>query len=414
MSEHGKRRKLSQTVRGLTVPAKQTARRFMTVSGRIDFLPWVTLPKAANVFGFKFVPVRLDDCKKVFGAEIAEPAAKAIGTHVTQSSTPIDSCTVILRPRAALPWHVTEQHWRRAWQAASVLSFCCLSEQEFMRGHFSAHLNASMFRPVSMAVSEGSQHIGLYYPRRGGGLQVGGRTFSDVVFQQPPQIEGTRCDVVNVRLAEALRKAQRGGHEVWDRVEQSLDYFHLANTETQDLSEADCLALSAVAFERLLAPKQSSALGLADALADLWKAFPNKALAKAKRIKPDNDSKFGAQQQAWPLHRKWMKELYEGRSSHVHRGPKGAFSQNWLPWQHAVIAAFVFPLAVKLQLSTAGFYAMSQDEQVACQVLDDLLDSHWGNGWRKPPEWPGILSEARAMRSYRPDVQKIIDKLSAS
>lgn len=381
----------------------------MKVSGRIAFLPWVTLPKAACVFGFKFVPLRLDDCKEVFGAEIAEPAAKAIGAHVTQSGAPLDSCTVILRPRAALPWHMPEQNWRRAWQAASVLSFCCLSEQEFMRGHFSAHLNASMFRPVSMAVSEGSQHIGLYYPRRGGGLQVGGRTLSDVVFQQPPQIEGTRCDIVNVRLAEALRKAQRAGHEAWDRVEQSLDYFLLANAEMPDLSEAHCLALSAVAFERLLAPKQPTAQGLAEALADQWSAFPHKALAQAKRIKQDNAPKFAAQQQAWPLHRKWMKEHYEGRSSHVHGGTKGEFSQNWLPWQHAVISAFVFPLAVKLQLSAAGFYAMSQDEQVACEVLDDLLDSHWGHGWRKPPEWPGILSEARAMRSWRTGCRQAIE-----
>lgn len=385
----------------------------MTVSGRIAFLPWVTLPKAAYVFGFKFVPIRLDECEKVFGVEMAEPAAKAIGTHVTQSSASIDSCTVILRPRAALPWHMPEENWRRAWQAASVLSFCCLSEHEFMRGHFSAHLNASMFRPVSMAVSQGSQQVGLFYPRRGGGLQVGGRTYSDVVFQQPPQIEGTRCDIVNVRMAEALRKAQRAGHEVWERVEQSLDYFHLANAETPDLSDAHCLALSAVAFERLLSPKKPTAQGIAETFADLWQAFPHKVLAQAKRIKPDHDPKFSAQQQSWPLHQKWMKELYEGRSAHVHRGPKGPFSQYWLPWQHAVISAFVFPLAVKLQLSAAGLYAMSEDEQVACEVLDDLLDSHWGHGWRKDPEWPRILSEARALRSIRTGVLKVIEKLSA-
>jgi len=80
----------------------------MTVSGRIAFLPWVTLPKAVSVFGFRFVPVHLSECEKVFGEKVATPAVKAIRTHVTQSSKPIESCTAILRPRAAPPGVVAQ------------------------------------------------------------------------------------------------------------------------------------------------------------------------------------------------------------------------------------------------------------------------------------------------------------------
>lgn len=57
-----------------------------------------------------------------------------------------------------------------------------------------------------------------------------------------------------------------------------------------------------------------------------------------------------------------------------------------------VIAAFVYPLAVKLRLAASGFYKLSESDIVACQAVDELLDSNWGKGWRKPPEWPHILS----------------------
>ena len=83
-----------------------------------------------------------------------------------------------------------------------------------------------------------------------------------------------------------------------------------------------------------------------------------------------------------------MKELYEARSSHMHRVSKGPFSQNWRQWQHAVIATFVFPLIAKLKLCEGGFYRMTKNEQVACDTLDDLLDSDWGHGWRAPPSGP--------------------------
>jgi hypothetical protein len=112
-----------------------------------------------------------------------------------------------------------------------------------------------------------------------------------------------------------------------------------------------------------------------------------------------------AEQMDWPLHRKWMKELYEARSSRAHRGPRSEFSRNWKDWQHIVIAAFTYPFAVKLRLSAAGLYHLNDKEMGACEALDALLDSHWGRGWRKPPEWSNILSTTEAARALRAAVE---------
>jgi hypothetical protein len=231
-------------------------------------------------------------------------------------------------------------------------------------------------------------------------LRVGGVRFKDVVFQRPSQVEGTRCEVVNVRLAKALSKARRSKSPVWDPIASSLEFFLLGNAEVPELDWESCIMFSAMAFERLREPAQANAQSLAEGLANLWAPYANRTLAQAKRVKADHRPDYARVQQAWPLHRKWMKELYEARSSRAHRGPRSDFSQNWKEWQHMVIAAFVYPLSIKLKLANTGLYQLSAREKGASDALDQLLDSHWGKGWEKDPEWSKILSMVEAERDW--------------
>ena len=49
-------------------------------------------------------------------------------------------------------------------------------------------------------------------------------------------------------------------------------------------------------------------------------------------------------------------------------------------------------------------------EKGACEALDLLLDSHWGKGWEKDPEWSKILSMAEAERDFRRIVEEAYAK----
>jgi hypothetical protein len=165
--------------------------------------------------------------------------------------------------------------------------------------------------------------------------------------------------------------------------------------------------LSAIAFERLLEPVKGSAQAVASAFADHWAPFSRIQIANAKRVR--SDDKFISDQQDWPLHRKWMKELYEARSAAAHRGTRSEFSRNWSAWQHLVIAAFAYPLTVKLRLAEDGFYALNDRELGACEAIDQLLDSSWGSGWKKPPEWSNILSHAEVHREFHTVIMRAIE-----
>lgn len=368
-------------------------------SGRILFLPWVTIPRPVLVGGFRFSPIRIGDTASVVGQEIAETVTKALRCYIDRRGRPIESCTFVLRSRHARSWDIPDRLWGDVRNAVEVLALACLAEQRFLEGHFSPHLNATMFRLVGQGVAGGSNGLSLLIPRRGSGLAIGGLKFSDVRFQEPMQIEGTKCQTINLRLAKALTRAKKTNSRAWNAIAPSLELFLLGHSETPELGWDSCVMLSAMAFERLLEPQQNTAQGTAEAFAALWSSHASKTLAAARRVQTDHKPNFARDQQSWPLHRKWMKELYEARSSLVHRGSRPDFSRNWTDAQHLVIAAFTYPLAVKLRLAAEGLYHLDDPELGACDALDHLLDSDWGRGWRKPADWPGVLSEWESRRA---------------
>ena len=226
---------------------------------------------------------------------------RALKCYVRRNGQPLESCTIVLRVRGPQLWNIPRGHWNLAADAAKKLALACLAEQRFFEGHFSPHLNATMFRIIGQGVSAGSDQIAPYFQRRGGGLQIGGLRFKDVVFQRPPQIEGTSCEAINERLLKALEKAERLKCSAAHAINSSLETFLLANAEAPDLDSDSCVTLSAIAFERLIEPTNNTAQGLASAFADHWAPFVRLTVANAKRIKPDK--KYALEQHSWPIHR---------------------------------------------------------------------------------------------------------------
>jgi len=377
-------------------------------SGFVVFMPWVTLPRSVRVGRFRFHPLRVSEIGTVIDREMTTAIESALNCYVRRNGQPIESCTIVLRSRGNRTWDIPRKHWDLAVNAAKKLALACLAEQRFLEGHFSPHLNATMFRIIGQGVSAGSDHIAPFFARRGGGLQIGGLRFKDVVFQRPPQIEGTSCDIINERLLKAIGKAERIKGAAAQAINASLETFLLANTESPELDSDSCIALSAIAFERLIEPPINSAQGLAAAFADYWTPFTSLTVGNSKRTKPDNIYKL--EQALWPIHRKWMKELYEARSATVHRGPRSEFSKNWATWQHLVLAAFAYPLAVKLRLAEEGFYSPNDRELASFEAFDLLLDGSWGKGWRKPPEWSTILSMTEGTRAIHAAVESATRK----
>jgi hypothetical protein len=297
--------------------------------------------------------------------------------------------------------------WRGAQAAADILAVTAMSNQRFFQ-QLSPHVNATNFRPIFQGVSQDSDRIALFVRRRGSSLNVGGYHFDDVKFQMPLSAYHTECPQLPKRFCDAVNRARTRRTATWVALEESLPLFLLGHAETPELPDEACVMLSAIALERLL-EATGSALQLSEKFSLLWQPYTRLKISSAKRVRPDNNNHRKVQAN-WAIHQKWAKELYEVRSSVAHRGPVSGYTQNWKPSQHLVIAAFVYPLLVKLRLAAEGFYTLDDKEMGACDALDELLDSDWGAGWKRPPEWPSILSRHEQSRALK----KIIAKAVAS
>ncbi len=159
----------------------------LSTDGFIIFMPWVTLPESVRVGRFRFNPIVVKDIEVGRQPEMVATIESALKCYVRKNGEPIESCTIVLRARHQQAWNIPRKHWDIAVDAAKTLALACLAEQRFFEGHFSPHLNGTMFRLIGQGVAAGSDQIAPFYPRRGGGLQIGGLRFKDIVFQRPPK-----------------------------------------------------------------------------------------------------------------------------------------------------------------------------------------------------------------------------------
>ena len=157
------------------------------------------------------------------------------------------------------------------------------------------------------------------------------------------------------------------------------------------------------AYEQLLRGKASK-YKLGKRLTELFAPFGAVTVADAQKVRPgitidDSKADRAAAQPKWCVHQKWIEELYDMRSKVAHKGSSGSRSWGWTIFEHLVMAAYVFPLAVKLLLEREGHYALTDTDRVGCRVVDQLLASaRWVEeeaGRASKESWTGIRSKAR-------------------
>jgi hypothetical protein len=344
----------------------------MADPGWVVFLPWVTLPQEVELGGFRFVPVEADRLNILFTDRgTVTSITGMLRGYINTEKKPITSCTIMTKPESCPPWYTPETEMTAAFSAARTLALAAMSEQRFFEGHFAPHTNATAFRPIGQRISPPGTGVAVSIPWRDGGLATGGLKFGDFVFQEPLQVHRTGCPEIPGRFVAALEQARRDETETWDAIEASLPIWLLGNSEDMTLSDEACVTLDAIAFERLLRPKPS-AQEFAKAFGCLWSQFGRTTVASARRVKAD--PKFKDEQQSWLVCQKWARELYEERNVFSHHRRHAHVATNWTPGQHLVLAAYTYPLTVKLLLERDGTYTLSDEERGCCFALDPLLD----------------------------------------
>lgn len=161
------------------------------------------------------------------------------------------------------------------------------------------------------------------------------------------------------------------------------------------------------AFEQLLGGPSSS-YGLGKKFGQLFQEYGSVTVAEGRDARPGieidtSKPEYAEAQPKWWIHRKWLEELYDVRSKATHKGHHKDRPWGWSLTEHLLMAAFVFPLTVKVLLARGGHYILTEEDQDHLDCVDRLLAA---GGWDDEVEeggssrWQSIVSEVKLARQH--------------
>jgi hypothetical protein len=259
-------------------------------------------------------------------------------------------------------------------------------------------------------------YIALESRRRDGRKWTGGYKHGEVNFIIPNQCSTLEAATIDEGFLAALDAANSSKSDTSERLRIAMVFAQRANADDDAMTLTGEALLMGSAFEQLFGGPSSS-YGLGEKCGELFGEFGSVTVAEAKAARPDieiDDSKpeYAEAQPKWWVHRKWLEELYDVRSKATHKGHHAGRPWGWRLDEHLLMAAYVFPLVVKILLAREGHYALTDDDRDRLVATDKLLAVA---GWDdedeegEPMRWQVVMTEVRLARQRA----RLMEKLKA-
>jgi hypothetical protein len=365
---------------------------------QLAFMPWLRLALRQTVGSVSFVPLVDGEGKEsseLLG--VLAPIRTILSGYVDRAGKPINNCVVVVTDDVG--WNLQDSDFERVHRATAILFLSCWAANEYLPMFLGPYVNASPFRVVWQRFSGAPVWVTLVSRRRDGRTLEGGYKHGEIKFSIPLQCNLREPAAADQELLRALGAA--GESPALAKLRSALSFVSLANTDDDLMStEAEAILMGS-AFEQLL-DADASAFRLGERFSDLFGRFGSVTVEAARVARPDiqvdtSKPERGAAQPTWWVHRKWIEELYRLRNSSAHDGSHVGRVWGWSPPEHLLMAAFVFPLAVKLLLEREGNYKLTDEDMGRCLAVDKLLAI---TGWDEEPadgphRWHEIVASSQ-------------------
>ena len=364
-------------------------------------LPFLQMCTGHTVAGVEFLPLRDGDGNVPAALETAvAPLKRILSGYVDRQGTPFTNCVVATIPGKG--WDLSRDDSPAVMWGASLLFLASWACNDYFPRFRRSYVNSTMFRIIGQAYSgDMPEGIAISARRRDGEILGGGYKHGEVTFNVPVQCSIREPAVFDEDFLAGLSAADAADSEVAGLLRTTLPFVEVANTDDDFMTEHAEVILMASAYEQLLRPANRYELG--QKLAELFAQFGSVTVADAQKVRSgitidDSKPERAAAQPKWWVHRKWIEELYGMRNKVAHEGSDGGRSGGWTIFEHLVMAAYVFPLAVKLLLEREGHYALTDTDRGGCLAVDKLLAcAQWIEdeaGRESQESWTGIHSKA--------------------
>ncbi len=365
-------------------------------------MPWLWLAKPVSANGFNFVPF-LDSSEAVAAplTGLKDVFPTILSSYYDAQEKPRQNCVIVTDESAQHPdepWNLSEARLDAIRWASSLLFLASWAANEYFTP-IGSYVNDTSFQLYFQRFTEPVDFVSLSYRKRDGRVLYGGPKHGEIHFTMP--LHSSSCQFqVEVDFLASLNAADAARSPIVERLKAVLPLVRLANTDNDVMTLDAEAALMGFAFEQYFQVDKARDLAAKfDALFNVHgKTTALAAQANRPGIYPGPDPRYTQAQLGWFVAKIWMLELHQYRSAVAHGGSLSGRTWGWSPFEHLVMAAFVFPLAVKLSLANEGLYLLSREDKIRCRSVDALLSqTDWANeqGSSMHTHWQSIIREQK-------------------
>ena len=363
---------------------------------QVAFFPWLSLKQPIELPPLRFVPFR--DNSGVVPAELkdlTESLDTILTGYVDMRGEAIGNSVVVTHAERHPTWDVHDDDHDLVNRYAKILILSAIAKNDY-NTNLGCYTNATTFQFVRQRFTTPVDFIAFGSRRRDGSTMDGGYGHGDVKFSIPQQSRSLGEVCIDSDLALAIVRAIDRSSPTARRLLPALSFFSFANTDSDVMDFTAELILMGACFEQLLGTY--GARELSQSVGNLLGPYASVTVDQVIADRPGIhfDPRYEAAQRSWPVHRMWAQELYHLRNAHIH-GDKGR-TWGWHELEHLVMAAFTFPLLVKLLLTDEGFYQTTDDDRGSLQAIDHLLSQ---TGWAQRVEGRNATVWQDAVRNAR-------------
>jgi len=361
----------------------------------VVLLPWLKLGTDLEMGKYQFLLWPREDNK--FG-EFAESLNSICGMYKYINGR-VESPQIIVMDKSRPPFKRVEGEEGQAfYEAVTLLTAALIGENEFFCDLVN-YVNSSFTEPYFHNFSVGEDSVAFTSNRRDGSASDMGYKFDEITVSTPPGCRmRTGCKKVEQAWLDTLGKVLEKNTSLDRLVIGASDLFRQANTDSPSVLRTTEVVMLATAFDRLF-PSANGRYQLSEAVSkklESWVTITvenSRRLAERQIVPSQLDSKCSGE---WDIVQFWIYELYVLRNSYVHGNDIAQHKWGWIPAEHLLMGAYVFPLLLKVLMSKDGRYELSREDKHKLLAIDDLLDlNEFYDRETDKSLWREILSKVR-------------------
>lgn len=329
----------------------------------VTLLPWLKIQDSLEVKSMIFW--RFPSGKRHFNLSegMTNQLKRILRSYRDLESKPIEELTIVSLINDPLK-DLTNQEVKEISTTIRLAAFSVMAENDYyLQGDY---FNSSHFQHFHQRFQLGSRWIAPHTRRRDGFTWHGGYKHGELKFIMPLQTSIRHEARPNVLLLGSLVSLLEQDNSDAAALRQAINWFFLANSDTDFVSWETEIIMMASAFEALFQvqdkPEKKNAL-----MAKLPEVFSGRYTQEVKRSGTDGCEAI----RSWKVW--WIDEFYWLRNKISHGGKIDTTRMKWTTDEHLTIAAMILSLSIKLILASKGSYSLDPSDEVSADAFDAFI-----------------------------------------